>query len=251
MANFLITGCSRGLGLELVTQLAASPPNGVQNVIATTRGETSAALKTLVQSLPGRIHYIKLDATDPASVKAAAARVSDFFGSIDVLINNAGSINWRTGSIDKMDDLNRMFHNNVNSAQIVTAAFIPLLEKGTLKKVINMSTSVGSMKMASRFTMMHVPSYKVSKAALNMLTVQWALEYQNRGFTFMAISPGWLKTDIGGIGADLTVAEGAGAVLKLINSKGTEANGKFFNVHVAGWETSPGTNQYDGAELPW
>ena len=102
MATFLITGCSRGLGLELVTQLAASSPNEVKTVIATARSETSPALKELIEKSNGRVQFVKLDVTDQGSVNEAAARVASSVGSIDVLINNAGSINWMSGGIAKM-----------------------------------------------------------------------------------------------------------------------------------------------------
>lgn len=102
MANFLITGCSDGLGLELATQLAASCTNQMQNVIATARYDKSAALRTLVESSNGRVHFLKLDPTDPVSVKEAAARIAGFFGFIDALINNADSLNLVSGGIDEM-----------------------------------------------------------------------------------------------------------------------------------------------------
>ena len=102
MATFLITGCSRGLGLELVTQLAASSPNEVKTVVATARNETSPALKELIEKYNGRVQIVKLDVTDQASVNEAAARVASSLDSIDVLINNAGSINWMSSGIEKM-----------------------------------------------------------------------------------------------------------------------------------------------------
>ncbi|PYH76502.1 hypothetical protein BO82DRAFT_407119 [Aspergillus uvarum CBS 121591] len=86
-----------------------------------------------------------------------------------------------------------------------------------------------------------VPAYKVSKAALNALTVQYALSYEADGFVFMA----WLQTDMGGSGADLTVSQGAKAVLEVTVAADEKSNGTFRNIHVAGSEI------YRGEEIPW
>jgi NAD(P)-dependent dehydrogenase (short-subunit alcohol dehydrogenase family) len=72
----------------------------------------------------------------------------------------------------------------------VTREFLPLLQKGNVKKVINISTTLASIGDASYFVTMPCPAYKISKAALNALTVQYALEYAKEGFTFLALSPG-------------------------------------------------------------
>ncbi|CAF9907627.1 MAG: hypothetical protein HETSPECPRED_007190 [Heterodermia speciosa] len=249
MANFLITGCSDGLGLELATQLAASCTNQMQNVIATARYDKSAALRTLVESSNGRVHFLKLDPTDPVSVKEAAARIAGFFGFIDALINNADSLNLVSGGIDEMDDLVPMFNAVVNSAQMVTAAFMPLLRKGSMKKVINISSVFGSIGMSERHLRWSIPSFKVSNAALNMLTVQWA--HQNKDITFMAVSPGWLQTDLGTSIFDLTVAESGQAVLRIMLTKGPEATGKFFDIRLAGGEPRAVLGEYEYPELPW
>jgi NAD(P)-dependent dehydrogenase (short-subunit alcohol dehydrogenase family) len=119
------------------------------------------------------------------------------------------------------------------------------------------------------------PAYKISKAALSMLTVQYAQDYESEGFTFLAVSPGvsslalfsvrlsfvegdadpygiqWLQTDAGGSRADLPPATGAKAVLDIIQKATPSQNGKFLNIHVPGWEENKGLNQYDGKEVPW
>lgn len=86
---------------------------------------------------------------------------------------------------------------------------------------------------------------------MNMLTVQWALEYAGAGFTFLLVSPGWLKTDLGGEMADLSVQLGAKATLDKILGARQEQNGEYLNVLVEGWEKAKGPNQYDGCNVPW
>ncbi|RDL33851.1 NAD(P)-binding Rossmann-fold containing protein [Venustampulla echinocandica] len=248
-STFLITGCSRGLGLALATELSKKG----HTVFATARDDPAPPLNELIENSQGLVKYVKLDVESRSSVEEAEAKVATLLGDkgLDVLINNAGVINWMSEGIDKMTDLDSMLHTNVTSAHVVTSTFLPLLKKGTEKKVANISTTVGSITTASKYSMMAVPAYKVSKAALNMLTVQYALNYAEEGFTFLAISPGWLRTDLGGSAADLDVETGAKATLEAIQSHGKEFNGKFVNIRVAGWEHSEGLNQYDGEICPW
>lgn len=106
---------------------------------------------------------------------------------------------------------------------------------------------------------------------MNMLSVQYAIDYGKEGFTVVAVSPGvsynsnerckagsdintkiqWLRTDMGSQDADLDVATGVRALKDLILSATADANGKFYNIHVPGWEHAEGPNQYDGAVIPW
>ncbi|KAF4165673.1 hypothetical protein CNMCM6936_007626 [Aspergillus lentulus] len=94
-------------------------------------------------------------------------------------------------------------------------------------------------------------SVQITKAALNMLTVQYAQDYGSEGFTFLAVSPGWLQTEMGGSRADLPPATGAKAVLDIVQKATPSQNGKALNIHVPGWEENEGLNQYDGKEVPW
>jgi len=99
MASYLITGTARGLGFELVSQLASLPTTEVSIIFATSRSE-SPALKSLVQNSSGRIVFVQLDQTDEASIKKAVSEVEGKLEGkgLDVLINNAGKMNW--GSVD-------------------------------------------------------------------------------------------------------------------------------------------------------
>ncbi|THV47317.1 hypothetical protein BGAL_0319g00080 [Botrytis galanthina] len=247
--TILITGCSRGLGLALAAEFSKAG----HLVFATARGDSTPALEELMKSSPSTVKYIKLDATSRSSVQEAEKQVAALLDGqgLDVLINNAGVINWMTTGIHAMDDLDSVLNSNVTSAHIVTSTFLPLLKRGSQKKVINMSSSGGSIERSPVYSTMAIPAYKVSKAALNMLTVQYAQSYADEGFTFLAVNPGWLRTDLGGASADLDVETGAKAVVELIESNGKESNGKFLNIRVAGWEKNEGINQYDGGVLPW
>ncbi|KAJ5751962.1 hypothetical protein N7520_008879 [Penicillium odoratum] len=252
MASYLITGTSRGIGLKLTELLIAKPASEVSVVFAATRTE-SDALKQVAAKSAGRVQIVSIDVTSEESVKQAASKVEQSLEGkgLDVLINNAGIMNFTPTGIETMTDLESTFTTNVTSAHLVTSAFLPLLKKGNLKKVANISTTLGSLGMASTYSLTPVPAYKISKAALNMLTVQYAQSFADQGFSIFTLSPGWVKTDMGSAYADLTVDQSANATLDIVLRAGKAENGKFFNVLVPGWENAEGINQYDGAQPPW
>ncbi|RDH30296.1 hypothetical protein BDQ94DRAFT_148811 [Aspergillus welwitschiae] len=252
MASYLITGASRGIGLAMARTLASKPANEVSVIFAAARTQTDDLNRLVAQSF-GRIHPVPMDVESKNSIQTAVATVEHALSGkgLDVLINNAGIMPSTRGGIENMDNLDTVFHTNVSSAHMVTSAFLPLLKNGNQKKVINISTTLGSITMAPRFALFPVPAYKVSKAALNMLTVQYAQSFADQGFTFLAISPGWVKTDLGGDRADITAEQSVQGLLDIILPATQADNGKFFNIRVPGWEKAEGLNQYDGAEVPW
>ncbi|KAL8746434.1 MAG: hypothetical protein Q9190_001531 [Brigantiaea leucoxantha] len=253
MASYLITGASRGFGLALAQQLASLPASDVSKVFATARGD-APALDELVKKSLGRVIYVQLDVTSEASIKQAAAKVEANLADkgLDVLINNAGVCQYAADGVQSMDNLAESFTINVLGVHWVTRAFLSLLKKGTQKKVVNIATTLGSITLARGAHYLPAPAYKISKAAMNSLTVQYALDFEKEGFTFMALSPGWMKTDLGGGEmADLTANEGARASLDMIFRPGQELNGQYPKVLVKGWEKAEGNNQYDGTNSPW
>ncbi|OJI80407.1 hypothetical protein ASPTUDRAFT_178834 [Aspergillus tubingensis CBS 134.48] len=252
MASYLITGASRGIGLATARTLASKPASEVSVIFAAARTQTDD-LKRLVAQSPGRVHHVSMDVENKNSIQPAVATVESVLlgKGLDVLINNAGIMPSTRDGIENMDNLDSVFHTNVTSAHMVTSAFLPLLKRGNQKKVVNISTTLGSIIMAPRFALFPVPAYKVSKAALNMLTVQYAQSFADQGFTFLAISPGWVKTDLGRERADITAEQSVQGLLDIIVPATQEDNGKFFNIRVPGWEQAEGLNQYDGAVVPW
>ncbi|KAJ5084549.1 C-factor [Penicillium alfredii] len=94
------------------------------------------------------------------------------------------------------------------------------------------------------------PAYKITKAALNSLTVQYALDYKKEGFTIFAFAPGWLRTELGGDIAGLSIKQGAQASVEKILGTGKEQNGQFIIIKVKGWEKVEGRHQYHGGNVP-
>ncbi|RAK95970.1 SDR family oxidoreductase [Aspergillus ibericus CBS 121593] len=250
MASYLVTGSSRGIGHELVRQLAAQPASEVSTIFATSRS-VNAPLQELAGQHPGRFILVPIDVTDRDSINKAVERVESIVGDkgLDVLINNAGVVEW--GWLKDMSDLNDTFNVNVTGPHIMVQAFLPLLRKGSMKKIVNISSSVGSIAKQPVYRQVPAPSYKITKAALNMMTVLYAQELADEGFTVFCVSPGWLRTNDANAHADLSVGTGVEGVLGMVRNAGVEVNGKFLNIHVPGWENNPGFNQYDGKELPW
>ncbi|RDW81035.1 SDR family oxidoreductase [Aspergillus mulundensis] len=251
MVSYLVTGAARGLGLAFVQKLVALPAEEVCAVFATAR-TPSPELQELVKQSSGRVVIIKLEVTDEASIKQAAVEVEKKLGGkgLDVLINNAGVCQYTMDGVKSMDDLEHSFSVNVLGVHWVTRAFIPLLQKGTQKKVISISTTLASITLARAAHVSPAPAYKITKAAMNALTVQYALDYEKEGFTFMALSPGWLKTELGGGDmADLTAEEGAALSLDIIRGPARGLNGQFPKIYLPGWENT--RHQYDGSNAPW
>ncbi|KAK4553124.1 hypothetical protein LTR86_009851 [Recurvomyces mirabilis] len=253
MATYLITGASKGIGFELVKQFSELPTSQVGRIFAVTRSEPPQPLRELISKHEGRVENVRAAVDDEASIKKAVGDVKKSLGShgLDVLVNNAGTQGASPEGTHAVppEQLNHLFNINVTGPHRVTSAFIPLLEAGAQKKVINVSSTMGSISWAEKYVKAPTPSYKISKAALHMLNKQYALEYAEKGFTFLCVSPGWLKTDLGGDYADFPVEVGVTELKRIILEADKSQNGKFVNIHVPGQEQAWG--RYDGKEIEW
>ncbi|KAK2718285.1 C-signal-like isoform X4 [Artemia franciscana] len=193
MKTVLITGSSRGIGLGLVKEYVK---NGYK-VVATCRDpETASDLKSTLAET-NQPSAIALDVASDDSIFKAAEEVSKIVDSIDILINNAGVAaknhpNDPAIGVDREDAL-RVYSTNVIGPLKVTEAFLPLLRKGNEKKVVNISSSSGSIAGATPSFV--ITTYCASKAALNMVTRYQAFELKD--LIVVAIEPGWVNTDMG------------------------------------------------------
>jgi Dehydrogenases with different specificities (related to short-chain alcohol dehydrogenases) len=218
--TIFITGANRGIGLALAMEAARSG----WTVFATAR--RPADLRPATADLPA-IHPVKLDVLDDASVCDAAEAVAQSTPSLDVLVNNAaifpGEGNECLEELD-LHTFSEAFETNVVGVARVTRAFLPLLRKSSHPRLVNISSGAGSISEKTDYD--YYP-YSVSKAALNMLTRAVAAELQPEGIVTVAISPGWVKTDMGGPNAPLRPEESAASLFGTIRRLSADDCGKF------------------------
>lgn len=228
----------------------------MRTIVAITRSAKAPGLEKLITESHGRVvNVVITDITDESVVRSALPEIQRHLpgGVLDVLINNAGVMPFSEGTMETVSNaqLQDVFRTNVSSVQAMTSVLLPLLKRGNTKKVINISTSMGSIALVKNYAFAPTHAYKITKAALNMLNAQYAMDFADQGFTFLAVSPGWLKTDMGSERADLEVSVGAESVKTWILKADSNYNGKAVSIHVPGWENVEGPNKYDGKEIPW
>ncbi|RPD58256.1 short-chain dehydrogenases/reductase [Lentinus tigrinus ALCF2SS1-7] len=201
MPSYVITGASRGIGLEFVRQLSQDQNNIVFGLC---RNPQRATKLLDLQKGSSNIHVIKADLDDVRSLEAAATEVAKVTGgSLDYLINNGAYTAVEHASLNITqfpdaksleDDLIAAFRTNVVGVAHTINAFLPLLRKSAVKKVITLSTGLAATDVILGSDFNINPQYPVSKAAVNMLVAQYAVSLRDEGFTFLAISPGVVNT---------------------------------------------------------
>lgn len=246
MKSVLITGANKGIGLATVKELLQ---NGFHVFLGSRNRQNGlAAAEKLKQSGFHNVEVIPLDVTDDRSVANAYDLITKRVNHLDVLINNAG-INGGmppyTALSASPEQFKDAFETNIIGVARVTQAFMPLLEKSTQPRIVNVSTSVGSLSLQSNpawpaYEYAKYAVYASSKAALNMYTVHLAFELRNTAFKVNAVCPGYTKTDFTGQnGGEVEVAAKRIAKFALLDENGP--TGKFFSE-----ESNPQTG-----EIPW
>jgi NAD(P)-dependent dehydrogenase (short-subunit alcohol dehydrogenase family) len=225
MQRILVTGANRGLGLEFTRQLLARG----DRVLATCRHPGKAlALTGLAAAHPGHLHVLPLDLDKERSIAELAREAGALTDVLDALINNAGVLvsGERYGAI-AAKALSESFASNVIGPLLLTQALSPLLEKATNAKVMNLSSRLGSLAAGNSFG---TPSYAISKAALNMATHQLAAALAPRGVSVFCVSPGWVRTDMGGAGAPVAPHDAVAGLLKVLDAVTIADAGRFIDV---------------------
>lgn len=220
----VITGATRGIGLEVSRQLAQQ---GIQ-VILTRRDalKTQAVAHSLQQQgLPVMDH--PLDVTDPDSVQELADFIKVQFGHLEILINNAGIfIDGHDSSIltTDIDIIRQTLETNTYGPLRVAQALIPLMGVNNYGRIVNVSSGMGKLTdMDGGYT-----GYRLSKTALNAITRILASELANTNILVNSVCPGWVKTDMGGDMAPKSVAEGADTIVWLATVPEGSPTGGFF-----------------------
>jgi NAD(P)-dependent dehydrogenase (short-subunit alcohol dehydrogenase family) len=239
--RILITGSNRGIGLALVEAYMQQTDT---LIFATCRQPESATeLNTLAATQPERVKVLPMDVTSPQSIATSRLQVEKQVDSLDMLINNAailpGGIDNREPNISTFGELNaeamlEVFRVNSISPIMVTQEYANLLRQGPQARVINMSSNAGSIARRDEGCDY---SYPASKAALNMLTRCLAGDLRADGVIVIALHPGWIQTDMGGVRARLTMEQAIPGMVNVIDNLAMEDSGTFL--------------QYDGAVVPW
>ena len=221
----LITGASRGLGLEFTRQWLAKgahvyalarKPDGAKELAGLGRDHKEAL----------RIHDCDVASDD--SVGEARRSVSGAWDRIDVLINNAGMYGERTDTIEEIDfdTIRRVFETNTLGPMRITRAFLPLLKKGREPRVAHLSSLMGSIEDNGSGGSY---GYRISKAALNMISKNLSHELRPAGIISAVLHPGWVRTDMGGSQGRLSVEESIEGLIRTIDSLGMKESGGFFD----------------------
>jgi len=218
--TILITGAGRGLGLELARQYAQDG----WRVIGTVR---NGDLKSI------GAESFKVDVTDFAEVRELAAKLKG--EPLDVLFCNAGIIGKRGMALGSFDyaDWEKILRVTLLGAAAMVEALVDNVAASERKTIAVMSSRLGSISETSGMTL----PYSTSKAALNLLAKALAETLRDRGVIVAALSPGWVRTDMGGQGASLTPEVSVRGLRKVLGGLRPEDSGKFFS--------------HDGSQIPW
>jgi NAD(P)-dependent dehydrogenase (short-subunit alcohol dehydrogenase family) len=229
MTIVLITGANKGLGRETARQLAERGWTVLLGARDADRGKAAAAE---LAANGGDVRHVPLDVTDDASVAAAVAEVGAMTDHLDVLVNNAGIIGSRAAPLETgPSDFLACFGVNLLGPVRVTRAFLPLLSRAELPRVVMVSSGMGSHavttdpdRLESRIVSLVYPS---SKAALNMVTSQYAKALP--GWKINAVDPGYTATDLNDNTGHQTVAQGVRPIVALATVGPDGPTGGFFD----------------------
>lgn len=227
----LVTGGNRGIGFEIVRQLAHRGLHVFLTARDATRGRAACA-RLCGEGL--RVDFDILDVADAHSVDAAIARIGERAGRLDVVINNAGIARDRQERLvdSDLDLLRIIVETNLYGALRVCRAAIPWMRRHDYGRIVNVSSGLGSFaKMAAG-----APFYRLSKTALNAMTVILADELRDTNILINAANPGWVRTRLTGMRATRTTEEGAKTPVWLATLPDGGPSGKFFK---------------DEQEVPW
>ncbi|WP_277810099.1 SDR family NAD(P)-dependent oxidoreductase [Chromohalobacter canadensis] len=208
----LVTGANKGIGYEIARQIGQSDAVVLIGARNSERGQ--AAARALAEE-GITASWLPLDVTDAQSIDNAATRIAETHGWLDILVNNAGIGGAGDGTPGKasLDAVRQVFETNFFGALAVSQAMLPLLHRAEAGRIVNLSSSLGSLKLNGDPSWeaydVKLIGYNASKTALNMLTVQLAAELRDSRITVQSICPGLTATDLTGHTGNRLPAEAA------------------------------------------
>ena len=219
-----ISGANRGIGLGMALLMAGKG----YTVFAGYREEARSERLFQESRQEARIVPVRVDVTRQGDLKGLVDTIASRAGHLDILVNSAGINLGKAGEIDSLSlkDFTESFLVNVGGPFLATRYLLPLLKKGREKKVVNITSVMGSIQLSTG----DMVPYRVSKAALNMLTKNLAIAYRPYGITVVGLHPGWVRTDMGGPEAPLRVEESVSKLLGIIENLSPSRSGEVISV---------------------
>ncbi|XP_072163596.1 uncharacterized protein [Diadema setosum] len=237
MQSALVTGASRGIGLELVRQLASRSPK-LTHIFATCRNPDNAKELQALAAQNDNVKIIQIDVQDEATITTAVKTVSKQLGDegLNLLINNAGMATREKYDTITRKELTTILDTNLIGPMMMTQAFLPLLKlaakRSPIKKfsvdraaIINISSGMGGITECSG----GFPGYRESKAALNMFSKSLSIVLKNEKILVFSQCPGWVQTDLGGTNAKKTVAGAVSSLLEIFATVSEKEHGLFLS----------------------
>lgn len=207
----LITGANKGIGYEIAKGLGSRGIVVLLGARDAAKGQ-AAAVKLKGEGIDAR--FVPLDVTDPETIARAAQWIEDQFGRLDILINNAGIAEWGAKPSEAhLGKVREIYETNLFGPMAVTQAMLPLIRRSAHGRIVNVSSSLGSLSMASDpgspISQFLALGYNTSKTALNSMTLQFANELRGTPIKVNAVCPGYCATDINNHSGPRTAAQGA------------------------------------------
>ena len=218
----VVTGANRGIGLEVVRQLAQDAYTAILGSRDLERGEQAAAA---LRDEGLEVQARRLDVSDPAGVAQFGEQLARDFDQLDALVNNAAIHydTWQRAESADLDVVREAFETNTLGAWRTVEACLPLLRRSASARIVNVSSGAGALTDMGG----GAPAYRVSKTALNALTRMLSVELRGDGILVNSVCPGWVATDMGGPGGR-PVEQGAASVMWAVRIPDDGPTGGFF-----------------------
>ena len=217
----VVTGANKGIGFEVARDLARKG----FHVFLGARDEKAGRAAEEKLRKDGQVTFLKIDISEPESIRRAAEEFSRRSDRLDALVNNAGILLDDDKDILTItpDIFETTLRTNTLGALLVSQAFVPFLKKSAAPRIVNVSSTGGQLTDGADGW---APSYCISKTALNGVTSQLAAALPK--FAVNSVCPGWVRTDMGGSNATRSVAEGASGIVWLAADAPQTETGKFW-----------------------
>ena len=228
----LITGANKGIGFEISRQLAGK---GITVVAGARREDSGRTACNRLRDAGMDVHFQLIDVTDEGSISSAVANIREKFNHLDILVNNAGIMvdDQEKTIIDlNLDTLTKTLVTNAFGPFLLCQTCIPQMKKNNYGRIVNIASTLGSLTNItdheSPYGGVEAPAYRISKTLLNAITALFAKITRGSNILVNSACPGWVKTDIGGKHAPLSVAQGADTPVWLATLPDNGPTGGFF-----------------------